>query len=106
MKQRCIGVVNGKDNFENKFTELKEDFDGLLHSLECTQDSLDLPGCGRWQGEYAILSMFKEQCGLQGELAHIVAINLKKEYKWMTKGKSGRVAGKRQVQQSGWRILL
>ena len=50
MKFLFAGVVGGRTDFENRVTELKEYFDGLLHSLECTQDCLDLPGSKLFHG--------------------------------------------------------
>ena len=50
MVSLSTGVVAGRADFENRVTELKEYFDGLLHSLECTQDCLDLPGSKLFHG--------------------------------------------------------
>ena len=34
---------------------------------------------------------------LLGELAHVIAINLRREYKWMVHGKSNKAGSKRPV---------
>lgn len=41
--------MTGVGDFETRLIEFKQYSDGLLHSLLCTQDCLDLPGCGLWQ---------------------------------------------------------
>lgn len=49
------GAMSGKEEFDTRMIELKEVFDGLLHSMECTQDCLDLPGCALWHSMPSVL---------------------------------------------------
>ncbi|GMH36280.1 hypothetical protein BSKO_04148 [Bryopsis sp. KO-2023] len=77
VSQGFSGTVPGVTEFEEKLYSLKDALGGYCHALESVQDYLSIPGFGLWQDK----------------LAHVIALNLRKECHWMITTQEAEASG-------------